>query len=173
METEIAKTRRSMMAAYIVILVFGALIMICGLAMLIFSPDRFVAVVFLPIGALLLGMGIGFTVYFARLPKVCITMKDGKLRLHNGLEFSPSEIDYCTSSTWGLDGLMYNYGTLIVSVRHQEYKFRFVIDVNAVVTKLNALKAQSTAIEEVQKQIAERKAAEKAAEIPQNEENQG
>lgn len=171
METVIAKTRKSFLASYIVIIVFGALLLIFGIATLLFFPDkRFMSVIFIPVGGALLGIGIGWTVYFSRLPKNCITFKEGKIRLHNGLEFSPAEINYCTGSTWGPHGAMWNYGTLIISVRNIEYKYKFVDDVETVASQINAIKAQFAAIEEVQKHIAERQATENANVTEENKE---
>ena len=163
METVIAKTKKSFMAAYIVAIVCGAIVFLCGAVFMIFAPatEKFMAIYFFVMGALLLGLGIGYTVYFAKLPKNCITFKDGKMKLHNGLEFTPEEIDYCTGSTW-LNWSLYDYGPLVISVRGQEYKYKFVAQVEAVANNIKALKAQATAIAEVQKAIAEKKAAEEA-----------
>ena len=116
---------------------------------------------FLVLGGVFLGLGIGFTVYFAKLPKNCITFKDGKMKLHNGLEFSPAEIDYCTGSTW-LNWGLYDYGPLVISVYGQEYKYKFVANVESVAANIKALKTQFAAIAEVQKHIAEKQAAEAA-----------
>ena len=161
METVIAKTKKSFMALYIVVIVCGAIIVLGGAVVTFFAPSeaKLSGIYFFVLGALLLGLGIGYTVYFARLPKNCITMKDGKMKLHNGLEFSPEEIDYCTGSTW-LNWALYDYGPLVISVRGQEYKYKFVAQVEAVANNVKALKAQFTAIAEVQKHIAEKKSAE-------------
>ncbi|MDE7167338.1 MAG: hypothetical protein K2O28_00650 [Clostridia bacterium] len=163
METVLAKTKKSFMAAYIIVIVCGAIMFLCGLAFVLFSPleVKFSGLYFFVAGALFLGLGIGYTVYFAKLPKNCITFKDGKMKLHNGLEFSPAEIDYCTGSTW-LNWALYDYGPLVISVRGQEYKYKFVAQVESVAANIKALKTQFTAIEEVQKHIAEKKAAEEA-----------
>ena len=169
METVIAKTKRSMLAAYIVILVCGAIIFLCGMAFMLFAPleEKFAGLYFLLFGGIFLGLGIGYTVYFARLPKNCITFSEGKMRLHNGLEFSPAEIDYCTGSTLWFDwGGFYRYGTLIISVHGQEYKYKFVAEVEATANNIKALKTQFTAIEEVQKHIKEKQAAE--AQVAEN-----
>lgn len=163
METVIAKTKRSLLAGYIVILVCGALILLCGMIFLLFAPEKYMGVYFLVIGGVFLGLGTAYTVYFARLPKNCITFSEGKMRLHNGLEFSPAEIDYCTGSTLWFDwGGFYRYGTLIISVNGQEYKYKFIAEVESVATNIKALKTQFTAIAEVQKHIREKQAAEAA-----------
>lgn len=162
METVIAKTKKSFMASYIVTIVFGAILLIFGLVFLLFAPNKFVSIVFIPLGAILLGGGIGWTVYFARLPKNCITFNDGKFRLYNGLEFSPSEVDFCNARSGFMDGGIYNCGTLIISVKNTQYKFKWVEGVEAVAVNINALKVQFTAIEEMQKHIAERKNSEAA-----------
>ena len=161
METVLAKTKKSFMAAYIVILVCGAIMFLGGIAFLLFAPIGYKGsgLYFFVAGGIFLGLGIGYTVYFAKLPKNCITFKDGKMKLHNGLEFSPAEIDYCTGSTW-LNWALYDYGPLVISVRGQEYKYKFVAQVESVAANIKALKTQFTAIEEVQKHIAEKKAAE-------------
>ena len=164
METVLAKTKKSLMAAYIIVIVCGGILFLCGMAFLLFAPMeiKLSGLYFLLLGGVFLGLGIGFTVYFARLPKNCITFSEGKMRLHNGLEFSPAEIDYCTGSTFWINWGMYNYGPLTISVNHQEYKYKFVVDVEAVAARINALKTQFTAIEEVQKHIKEKQAAENA-----------
>lgn len=151
------------MAAYIVIIVCGVIIFLCGAVFLLFAPapERFAGIYFFVMGALLLGLGIAYTVYFAKLPKNCITFKDDKMKLHNGLEFSPAEIDYCTGSTLWFDwGGFYRYGNLVISVHGQEYKYKFVAEVEATANNIKALKAQYAAIAEVQKHIAEKNAAE-------------
>lgn len=162
METVIAKPKKSLIASYIILIVFGAIFAIIGVAALIFSDEPAIGAFLLSIGLLVMGAGIGWTVYFARLPKNYITFSEGKLRFYNGLECSPAEIDYCTASTWGLDGAIFNYGKLTMSVRSQELKFKFVVDVNAVSIKLNALKTECAAVESMKKYIDEKKAAETA-----------
>ena len=76
------------------------------------------------------------------------------------MECSPSEVDYCTARSAGLDGAIANYGKLLISVRRTEYKLQFVEDVNNVVSVVNALKAQTMAVEEIQQHIAEKNTAE-------------
>ncbi len=163
METVLAKTKKSFLALYIIVIVLGAILFLCGAAFLLFAPRevKFSGLYFFIMGGVLLGLGIGYTVYFARLPKDCITFKDGKMRLHNGLEFSPEEIHYCTGSTW-LNWGLYDYGPLVISVHGQEYKYKFVAHVESAAANIKALKTQFAAIAEVQKHIAEKKAAEEA-----------
>ena len=165
METVIAKSKKTMVVLYIILLVLGVFLLLFSASDLIFpeyKTTKQYAVIFLIIGALFFGVGLGWTIYFARLPKVYITFSEGKMRLYNGLEFSPAEVDSCTSTHWGLDGAMYNYGKLTLSVINTVYKLKFVDNVTSVANNINALKAQFTAIEEVQKHIKEKQAAENA-----------
>lgn len=164
METVIAKSKKNLLAAYIVFLVLG--VVFCGigafLTVWLADLDTEIAsgIIVIVCGVFLVSLGLGYVIYFARMPESFITIKEGKLHFWNGLECSPAEIDYCSSRGGGLDGAMFNYGRLIISVRHTEYKIRFVEDASGVVSKLNALKAQTMAVEEIQKHIAEKNAEE-------------
>ncbi len=176
METVIAKTKKSYLVCYIVILVCGVIMLLIGglYLMLDLASDEFqFGVIFICIGVVFLGIGIFGTVWMARLPKNYITFKDGKFYFWKGLVCSPSEVDYCNCKGNGVDGAMFNFGRLIVSVGGTVYKMNFVEDANNVCAKINALKAQTMAVEEIQKHIADKKAEETAAETTPNEENQG
>ncbi|MDE6597440.1 MAG: hypothetical protein K2K60_02240 [Clostridia bacterium] len=161
MEQVIAKKKSSLMASYIVLIVLGAIISIFGVSALILAPNKYLGAGLLAFGLIVLGAGLAWTIVFARFPKAYVTFKEGKLYLSKGgVVCSPSEVDYCRSSSYGLDGAIFNYGKLIVSVGHQEYKFWFVQNVSKAVSIINDLKAQATAIENAQKEIAARKATE-------------
>lgn len=164
METVIAKTKKSFMATYIVLIVCGAIFCLFGILGLILASGDTELLGFgiagLLLGLFVLGVGVGWTVYLAKKPKNYITFKEGKFYFWNGVECSPSEVDYCTSRSAGLDGAIANYGKLIISVRHIEYKLQFVENVNNVVSTINALKAQAMAVEEIQQHIAEKDSAE-------------
>ncbi|MDE7083579.1 MAG: hypothetical protein K2O89_07775 [Clostridia bacterium] len=159
METEIAKTKKTMLAAYIIIIVCGAIFCLFGIFALIADEILFGAVA-LVVGLVCVGTGIVWTVYITKKPKVYITFKEGKFYFWNGLICSPSEVDYCSSRSAGIDGAIANYGKLIISVNHTEYKLPFVEGVGNVVSNITALKAQYIAIEEMQKHIAEKKSEE-------------
>ncbi len=159
METVIAKSKKTILAAYIIFIVFGAFFCMFGISALFFE-ETVIGTVILCVGLFCMGVGVGWTVYIAKKPKVYITFKEGKLYFWNGLICSPSEVDYCTSRNAGLDGAIINYGKLIISVHNTEYKLQFVEGVGNVVSNITALKAQFTAIEEMQKHIEEKKAVE-------------
>lgn len=164
METVIAKSKKNLLAAYIVFLVLG--VVFCGtgafLTVWLSKLDtEFVSgIIVIVCGVFLVGLGLGYVIYFARMPENLIIFKEGKLYFWNGIECSPAEMDYCNSRGGGLDGAMFNYGRLIISVKHTEYKIRFVEDASGVVSKLNALKAQTMAVEEIQKHISEKTSVE-------------
>ncbi len=161
METVIAKSKKSLMAGYIVIIVLGAIFIGAGAAILSLY-DELIGGVVLGCGVLFLIVGIVWTVIIAKLPKNYVTFKDGKLHFSNGVECSPSELDYCDSRAWSMDSLIFGYGTLIVSVKRQVYKFRFAANVTNVINQLNQLKKEYILVESVQKQIAEKNAAKQA-----------
>ncbi len=161
MEEIIAKKKSSLMASYIILIVFGSIFTIFGVSALIFASNKALGGVLLAFGLIVLGAGLAWTIVFARFPKAYVTFKDGKLYLSKGgVVCSPSEVDYCHSTSYWLDGAIFNYGKLIVSVGHQEYKFWFVQNVSKAVSVINNLKAQYIAIESAQREIAERNAAE-------------
>lgn len=159
METIIAKSKKTMLVAYVIILVCGVIFCAFGILSLIIA-EPFIGALLSVVGLFLIGTGIGWTVYLAKKPKIYISFKEGKFYFWNGLECSPSEVDYCTARSAGLDGAIANYGKLLISVRRTEYKLPFVEDVNNVVSVVNALKAQTMAVEEIQQHIAEKNTAE-------------
>ena len=173
MEIEIAKIKKSYIACYIVVLVMGAVLLLTGALFLIMGLSKTqmqYGVIFLVIGVLLTGIGIGWTVYFARLPKAYITFKEGKFYFWNGMVCSPAEIDYCNVRGGGIDGAIFNYGKLIISVGGKVYKLKFVEDVSNVASQITALKAQAMAVESMQQHIAERKLAEQREAENENKE---
>lgn len=153
MEEVVAKKNSGIMASYIVLIVLGSIISVFGIAALFLSTNKFLGGWMFGVGVVLLAGGITWTAILASLPKKYIVFADGKLRFSNGLECSPEEMDYCTSSKYGLDGAIFNWGTLTVSVRHTEYKFKFVGNVTKAADRLNMIKA----VDAAQKQIAKRK----------------
>ncbi|MDE7306017.1 MAG: hypothetical protein K2N33_01365 [Clostridia bacterium] len=159
MEEVIAKKKSSLMVSYIFLIVFGSIFTLFGVFVLVLAPNKILGVGVLAFGLVVLGGGIAWTVVFARFPKAYVTYKEGKLYLSKGgVVCSPSEVDYCRSNTYGIDGAIFNYGKLIISVGHQEYKFWFVRNVSNAVKRISELKAQSLAIENAQREIAARNA---------------
>ena len=158
METVIAQPKKSLMASAIVFLILGVIFGIFAVSALLLSEEAFIGIILLVVGLVFLGAGIGWTVVFAKKPKAYITFGEGKFHFWNGIECSPSEVDYCNSSSWGLDGAIFNYGTLTISVRNTVYKLRFVKNLSNVVARINALKSECAAIEAAQRQIAEKNA---------------
>lgn len=166
METVIAQKRSGIIAGYIVCIVLGALLTMFGGSALAFIDREiiYLGYIMLICGLLVLAEGIAFTVIIARIPKNVITLKDNKLYFCNGVVCSPSEVENWSTSVWGLDAVVFGYGKLTVRVKGQDYKFRFVADINTVTAKLGQLKNQYILVENMQKQIAERNAKQQAAE---------
>ncbi|MDE6001133.1 MAG: hypothetical protein K2G96_02285 [Clostridia bacterium] len=160
MEEVIVKRPANMLASYIVLIVFGAICSLFGAIALIAAPNKLLGL-FLAFGLIFLGVGIAGTVVLARTPKAYVTYKDGKLFLSKGgAVCSPSEVDYCRSQSYWFYGVLFDYGKLIISVGGKEYCFRYVKNVTKAANIINNLKAQYTAIENAQKEIAARNAAE-------------
>ncbi len=164
METVIAQKRSGIIAGYIVCIVLGAILTAgAGVALALISNDIiYLGIIMLVCGLLVLVEGIVYTIIIAQLPESYITFKDNKLHFSNGIVCSPSEVENWTTSVWGLDALVFGYGKLTVRIKGQEYKFRFVADINTVTAKLGQLKNQYALVENMQKQIAERNAKQQA-----------
>lgn len=167
METVIAQKRSGIIAGYIVCIVLGAILTVFGGSALALIEREliYLGIILLVLGLVVLAEGIAFTVIIARIPKNIITLKDNKLHFCNGVECSPSEVENWSTSVWGLDALIFNYGKLTVRVKGQEYKFRFVAEINTVTAKLGQLKNQYILVENMQKQIAERNAKQQAESV--------
>lgn len=174
METVIAKSKKGiLLASYITIMVVGVLFLLFGGFAVIFGVEkslRQLGVMFAVLGVVFTAIGLGWTIHLARLPKICLTFKDGKLRFYDGFECSPSEIISCSARCGWMDGAMYNWGRLSVFVGNKEYIFKYVENASFVESNINSLKAQFAAIEEVQKHIAERQATENADVTEENKE---
>lgn len=174
METVIAKAKKGfMLGSYITILVIGALFFVFGGSAVIFGTEkslRQIGVIIAVVGVFLTAAGLSWTIYLARLPKVYLSVKDGKLRFYNGLECSPSEVISCSARCDLMDGALYNCGKLMISVGNVLYKFKFVEGANNVAATINALKAQTMAVESMQQHIAERKLAEQGEAENENKE---
>ena len=175
MEEIIAKSAKSLyIVTYSIFLVFG--ILVVGLGALLVAlvgetePTIFGGVL-IGLGAIIIIAGVAWLVYFIKMSPDAIKLQDGKLYFRNGVVCAPTEVDYCKVKGMGIDGAMFDFGKLLISVNGKEFKLNFVYKTNEVVNRLFLLKAQSTVQANIEaKQNAER---EVSAEEKTSEENNG
>lgn len=157
MEEEIIARRiRGILGLYITVTVLGALITLTSVVLFV-SREYFSGTYVLVCGFILLGMGIGMTVWWSTIPKVLIKFSDGKLYLSGGVVCSPSEVDFCTSCSYWT-----GYGFIVISVAQKQYKYKYASRVDKAANRINQLKAECIAIETAQREIAARNAEKNA-----------
>ena len=148
MEEVIAKSAKSLyIVTYSIFLVFGLILTAVGALTFSFVDEQEAVIfggVFTALGAVLFIMSVAYLIYFIKMSPDAIKLKDGKLYFRNGVVGAPSEIDYCRAKGMGLDGAMFDFGKLFISVNGKEFKLNFVYKTNEVVNRLFLLKAQST-----------------------------
>ncbi len=169
MEEVIAKSAKTLyIVTYSIFLVFG--IIVVGLGALLVAlvgetePTIFGGVL-IGIGAIIIIAGVAWLVYFTKMPSDAIKLKDGKLYFRNGIVCVPTEVDYCKVKGMGLDGAMFDFGKLLISVNGKEFKLNFVCKTTAVVNRLFMLKAQGS----VQANIASKQNAESGTPVSAEE----
>ncbi len=175
MEEVIAKSAKSLyIVTYSIFLVFGLILTAVGALTFSFVDEQEAVIfggVFTALGAVLFIMSVAYLIYFIKMSPDAIKLKDGKLYFRNGVVGAPSEIDYCRAKGMGLDGAMFDFGKLFISVNGKEFKLNFVYKTNEVVNRLFLLKAQSTVQANIEaKQNSE---TEVSAEEKTSEENNG
>ena len=175
MEEIIAKSAKSLyIVTYSIFLVFGILVVGLGALLVALVGETEPAIfggVLIGLGAIIIIAGVAWLVYFIKMSPDAIKLKDGKLYFRNGVVCAPTEVDYCKVKGMGIDGAMFDFGKLLISVNGKEFKLNFVYKTNEVVNRLFLLKAQSTVQANIEaKQNAER---EVSAEEKTSEENNG
>ena len=181
MEEVIAKSAKTLyIVTYSIFLVFG--IIVVGLGALLVAlvgetePTIFGGVL-IGLGAIIIIAGVAWLVYFTKMPSESdgfvgsmilpreLVLKDGKLYFRNGIVCVPTEVDYCKVKGMGLDGAMFDFGKLLISVNGKEFKLNFVCKTTAVVNRLFMLKAQGS----VQANIASKQNAESGTPVSAEE----
>ena len=136
------------------------------------KEEGLLGIFFIVLGLIMLGLSIGYLVYFIRLPEYSITYKDGKLYFRNKLECTPDRLENIESRTWGLDGAIFDYGRVIVTVAGEKYKFNFISKPQEAVNRLYAIRNEYIAAQNAAYYAAQAQAqaqAQAAAAQPQPE----
>lgn len=92
------------------------------------------------LGVIFIALSVIYLIYFIRLPEYSITYKDGKLNFRNKLECTPAQLEYVLARGGGLDGAIFSFGKIVVSVNGKKYNFRFIQDAQFVANRLIELK---------------------------------
>lgn len=155
MEEKIGKSARTLyIVTYSIIIAVSMLLMVgLGAAAVAFGePFGWFLVGF---GVILTGISIFWLVYFIKLPPYTVTYKDGILNFRNKVECTPAELDSYQPRSLGIDGALFNFGKLIVTIKGKVYKFNYVYEVNYVVQRLYAIKVEYTVKQDIAKRNAE------------------
>ncbi len=104
------------------------------------SDGLFIGLFLMFLGLFLLGASIYWLIYFIRLPEYSITYKDGKLNFRNKLECTPDRLQDITGGSWGIDGAIFSYGRITVTVDGKKYKFNFISNQQEVINRLYAIR---------------------------------
>ena len=167
MEEIIAKTAKKLyLIMYPICMVAGAIFTGIGAYMATADPEDMGVIgwTLFALGAVIVVMSIVYTIYFAKMPTNAITFKDDKLHFSNGTVCSPTEVNTCRAAGGGLDGAMFDFGKLFVTVNGKEFKIKFVQNVSGVVNRIYMLKAQY----EVKENIARQQATQQPAQSQDN-----
>lgn len=133
------------------------------------KEEGLLGIFFIVLGIIMLGLSIGYLVYFIRLPEYSITYKDGKLNFRNKLECTPDRLENIESRTWGLDGAIFDYGRIIVTVDGEKYKFNFISKPQEAVNRLYAIRNEYIAAQNAAYYAAQAQAQAAVAAQPQPE----
>lgn len=166
MEEVIAKTAKKLyLICYPIFIVIGAFFIGGGAFVLTQGNDdlQVIGWMLTVLGAVMVVMSIVYIIYFAKMPANAITFRDDKLYFSNGTVCSPTEVNTCRAAGGGVDGALFDFGKLFVTVNGKEFKFKYIQHVGGAVNRLFMLKAQY----EVKENIARRQAAQQQ-EQPQN-----
>lgn len=174
MEEKFGKTARVLYIVFYSIIIPVCLLFFVGIGALLIatSPDLLIMGVFLIVlGVGVGGASIGWLVYFIKMPQFVITYKDGKLNFRNKVECTPVELDSYQQKGFNLDGAIFGFGKLLITVKGQSYKFRYVYNVNEVIQRLYTIKLEYTMQQEIARRNAE--AAQKVESGDDTVENNG
>ena len=141
-EERLGKSVRTIYIVTYSIAIFLALFMIgLGVSSILFIKGwLYFGLFWIAFGLILLGGSIAWLVYFIKLSEYSITYKDGKLYFRNKLECTPDSLENIEWRTWGIDGAIFNYGRIIVTVGGAKYKFNFISSPQEAVNRLYAIK---------------------------------
>ena len=171
-EEVIAKSVRTMyIILYPIIIVFGAVFLAIG-AFMAFNLSEDLAVfswILCFLGIALVVASIVWLVYFCKMPKNAVTFKDGKLYFRNGTVCSPTEVDSVQAKFMSLDGEIFNFGKLFVTVRGVQFKLKYVANALAAANRIYMLKAEYS----VKEHIEQNRQTDAAEENKLTEENNG
>ena len=104
-----------------VISLIGALAALDGEAV---NYTILLGVLLIVLGLIIVVGGIFWLVYFIRLPESPIVLKDGKLTfIKAGIQCSPTEVENFNTKSHGLDGAIFGFGKIFLTVR-RSYTFR-------------------------------------------------
>lgn len=155
MEEVIAKSVRTLyIITYSILLVMGGIFIAAGAFFTFFDEEIIIVYGWIAIvlGIIIILGSIGYLIYFIRMPKDAVKLKDGKLYFRNGVVCTPTELTDFKSKTMGLDGSLFGFGKIIFSVNGKEYKLRFVDKADATVKRLFMLKAECSVKEHIAKE---------------------
>lgn len=156
MEEVIAKTvRKIYINAYSLYILFGCLFTTMGAVMATVenSPSTtFMSLFFLILGSVILIFSVCWLIYFIKMPKVAIKLIDGNLHFCNGIVCSPLELEDFKMKSMGLDGSIFSFGKLFITVGGKQFKIKYVDKADAVVKRLFMLKAECSVKEHIAKE---------------------
>ncbi len=151
-EEKIAKSVKTLyIITYSIMIILGIIWM--GVGAIFFTASNaveefsIIGYVWVVLGVFFTAAGIGWLIYFIKMPEYSITYKDGKLNFRNKLECTPAQLDYIEAKGGGIDGAIFSFGRIVVYVNGQKYNFKFIQDAQYVANRLYELKNGSTAMQ--------------------------
>lgn len=161
---KIGATAKSVyIVTYGICLAFGALLSLLGAILFVnafASGIRNYKILFgvfvLIVGLALLVCGICWLVYFIRMPDCHIIFSDGKLTfVKSGVQCSPTELESYTVKSHGIDGAMFGFGRIFVTVNGRLLKLTYVKNPQSVVQRLHGLKMEYAVKQNIAAKAAE------------------
>ena len=136
----IAKKNLSLIALYLITALLCAATAIY-LISLIYRGEATVYYIGMSVAFLLcFAVSVVIAVTVAKPPHIVITYEDGMLHFADGLQCAPHELERVNYRRASAKSIQYAWGTLIVYVRGQKHKYRFVASVVEVHDRLIELK---------------------------------
>ncbi len=130
-----------------VISLIGALAALDGKAV---NYTILLGVLLIVLGLIMVIGGIFWLIYFIKLPESPIILKDGKLTfIKAGVQCSPTEVENFNTKSHGLDGAIFGFGKILLTVRGQRIKIGFVNNPQAVIKRLYELKLEYSVKESI------------------------
>ncbi len=122
-----------------VISLIGALAALDGKAV---NYTILLGVLLIVLGLIMVIGGIFWLVYFIKLPESPIILKAG-------VQCSPTEVENFNTKSHGLDGAIFGFGKILLTVRGQRIKIGFVNNPQAVIKRLYELKLEYSVKESI------------------------